>query len=234
MVKLNHHCRSTCQNVEKCFLKGLGQSDLEEIEERSILNTYKKNQTIFLQGNSSHGIFCINSGKIKILMINKDGRESIVRLVSAGDVIGHRAVFSDEPYHASAVAIEDSVVCFFDKEFIFEIIKKHHSVAIELLAKLSQTVKSAEANIADFVYKNVRERLAGLLITLKKTYGVQELNGIRLDIKLTREEMALMIGTTHETLVRLITELKDEGVIAQEGKSIFIIDEKKLIEFASL
>jgi CRP-like cAMP-binding protein len=80
----------------------------------------------------------------------------------------------------------------------------------------------------------VRERFAGLLMSFVESYGVHEPRGIRLDIKLTREEMAAMIGTTVETLVRLITEFKNEGIVVQEQKVIYIINQKKLIEFANV
>jgi CRP-like cAMP-binding protein len=207
---------------------------LNEIADRAIVNTYKKGQTIFMQGNNPYGIFCVRSGKIKIVNTNKEGKESITRLVSVGDVFGHRSLLSGQAYHASAKTLEDSVVCFFEKDFILRLIKEHPLLAFNFLAQLSEEVGIAETKNSTFVHKNARERLGGLLINLKESYGVSDLKGIRLEIKLTREDMAAMIGSTHETLVRLFTEFKNEEIIIQEGKVIFIINEKKLNEFANV
>ena len=93
---------------------------------------------------------------------------------------------------------------------------------------------SAEARSASLSQKNVRERLAELFLMLNKSYGVQELNRTKLDIKLTREEIASMVGTANETVIRFISEFKDEGLIEQDGKTIYILDEKKLLEYANL
>ena len=198
----------------------------------SILNNYSKGQAIFLQGNQPFGMFCVHSGKIKILNVNNDGKESIVRLATGGDILGHRALFSNEAYNASAITLEDSIITFFSKEFIFNVIKEHPAIALNIISLLSHTMGTAEIYSTTLVHKNVRERLAGLLFSLIRSYGIKEADRIRLDIRLTREEMAAMIGTTHETLVRLFTEFRNEEIIEQEGKIIFIINEKKLIEFA--
>lgn len=226
-----HSCRDTCQNVTKCLFMAI---DSAELSQHSSLHTYKKNQMLFLQGNIADGIFCVNTGKIKMVITSNEGKESIVRIVSTGDVIGHRAVFCSNGYHASAIALEDTVVAFFNKEYFFTAVEKHGSVALNLLSQLSCLVGKAETKNAILVHKNVRERLSGLLINLKESHGIQDTNRIRLDIKLNREEMAALIGTTRETLARLLSEFKSEGITHQEGGLIFIINEKKLIEFANM
>lgn len=234
MKKSEHLCPATCKGKEKCIFQHLDTSILAEIEKNAIFNSYKKHQAIFLQGNPPNGIFCVHSGKIKILMVNNEGKESIIRIANPGTILGHRALFSNDVYHASAIALEDSVVCFFHKDYILNLLKEQPLLALELLAQLSESAGTSDVLSATLVHKNVRERLAGLLIKLKEEYGIKEGNNYRLNIKLTREEMAAMIGTTHETLVRLATEFKNEGIIAQEGKIIIIINEQKLIEFANV
>jgi CRP-like cAMP-binding protein len=176
----------------------------------------------------------VSTGKIKVSKIGPDGKESIVRIASAGDVIGHRSLFTNELYNATASALEDSHICFIDKQYIFKLIEKTPSVAINLIQNLSHDLGSAENKIASLSQKNVRERLAELLLSLKETFGVKEANRIRLDIKLTREEMASLIGVANETLIRFLTELKEENIIDQDGKTLYILDEEKLLEFANL
>jgi CRP-like cAMP-binding protein len=224
---------STCPKKAESLFFGLAPDQLKEIDDRGIPNTYKKNQAIFLQGNSSHGVFCLHSGSVKIEINNGNGKESIVRLVAPGDFFGHRAIFGNKIYQASAITLENSHVIFFEQEFFFRVIKDNPPVAFNLLTELSQLAGLAEESVVSISHQSVRERLAGLLITLKESYGVQDAIGVRLDIKLTREDMASMIGTSIETIARLFTEFKEEKIVFQEAKVLFIVNEKKLIEFAN-
>ena len=228
-------CFINCSKKASCIFKAADFSIVErELSERVLTNTFKKNQTIFLQGHRPHGVYCVYQGTIKLLAVNNEGKESILRLVTRGDIFGHRAFFSGESYNASAIAVEDCSVSYFDGDFMLDLMKRYPLLTFNLLSLVTQTLGTAENSFVKLAYKNVRERFAELLIDLKKSYGTQDPKGIRLDIKLTREEMASMIATTHETLVRLFTEFKNEGIVHQEGKVIFINDEKKLNEFANL
>lgn len=224
------HCESRGKGIF-CELEALS---LSNVSERKVMNAYKKGQTIFFQGNPPFGLYCINSGKIKVSKIGNDGKESIIRIASSGDILGHRSLFSNENYSATATVIEDSNICFIDKKFIYKAIQDEPSVALNLIQKLSREMGAAEAKSASMSQKNVRERLAELLLMLRKTYGVVENKRIKLDIKLTREEIASMVGTANETVIRFISEFKDEGLIEQDGKTIYILNEEKLLEFANL
>jgi CRP-like cAMP-binding protein len=235
MNKMNSNLScETCQSRDKGIFCQLEKVALNDVSHNKVTNTYKKGQTIFFQGNPPFGLYCINSGKIKVSKLGNDGKESIIRIAGPGDVLGHRSLFSQDNYTATATVIEDAAICFLDKKFIFKAVEKEPTVALNIIQKLSKEMGAAEARNAALSQKNVRERLAELLLILKKTYGIQEGNRWRLDIKLTREEMASMVGTANETIIRFFSEFKDEGLIEQEGKVIFIKDETRLIEFANL
>lgn len=232
-VLKNINCEN-CQSRSKGIFCELEHLSLGEVSRNKVMNTYKKGQVIFYQGNPPFGLYCINSGKIKITKMGNDGKESIVRLASDGDVLGHRSLFSNENYTATATALEDTAVCFLDKKFILTAIAEQPSIAVNIIQKLSKEMGSAEAKSASMFQKNVRERLAELLLTLSRSYGIKEDQRTRIDIKLTREEIASLIGTASETVIRFITEFKDEGLIEQEGKTIFVLDQDGLLELANL
>lgn len=233
---------SVVKNVscENCSSRGKGifceleHMALKEVSDAKVMNIYKKGHTIFHQGNPPFGLYCVNSGKIKISKIGNDGKESIIRIAHEGDVLGHRSLFSNESYNATATILEDAAICFLDKKFIYKAIQTQPTIAIQLIQKLSKEMGAAESMTASMSQKNVRERLAELFLMLKQTYGIKENGRTRLDIKLTRDEIASMIGTASETVIRFISEFKDEGIIEQEGKVIFIKDEEKLIDFANI
>ncbi len=228
------HCKE-CESVGEGIFCGLNDMGLDEISEHKITNTFKKGQTLFMQGNPPFGMYCIRSGIIKVTQVGPDGKESIVRLAKAGDTIGHRSLFSEQSYKATATALEETKVCFYDKKYIQKLVKNEASVAYNLISSLGKELGSAETRLTSFSQKNVRERLAELLLILKEGYGEKMEDGrIKLNIKLTREEMASIIGTASETLIRFFTEFKQEGLIEQEGKTIFITDEENLIDFANI
>jgi len=213
-------------NLEQLALKG--------IDEHKVTNTFKRGQTLFVQGNHPYGLYCISKGNIKVTKVGGDGKESIVRICTGGDILGHRSLFTEEHYSATATALEDSTVCFLDKKFIMKAIEEQPSVALSVISKLSRDMGAAENKVSSFHQKNVRERLAELFLLLKESHGEKLPDGrIKLVLKLTREEMATMIGTANETLIRFITEFKDAGLIDQEGKILFIKNEKELIEWAN-
>jgi CRP-like cAMP-binding protein len=232
-VKTKNVSCENCGSKDKGIFCQLDHEALGQVSAHKVMNNYKKGQTIFYQGNPPFGLYCINNGKIKVSRLGNDGKETIVRIAGAGDVLGHRSLFSNENYEATATALDDVAICFLDKKFIHEAIKEEPSVALNLIQKLSKEMGAAEARNASMFQKSVRERLAELLMSLKTTFGIKEGNSYRLDIKLTREEMASMIGTTNETVIRIFSDFKEEGFIRQEGKIIFIEDEEALLDVAN-
>ena len=224
-----------CPSREKGIFCDLEQSALAEVAHHKVLNSYKKGQTIFFQGNPPFGLYCISNGKIKVSKVGNDGKESIIRIAGPGDVLGHRSLFSRENYSATATVIEDAMICFLDKTYIYSALKNNPSIALNIIEKLSREMGAAESRNASMSQKSARERLAELFLTFVKNYGQQEIDGrIKLNIKLNRDEIASIVGTAHETIIRLISEFKNEGILEQEGKIIYILNQNKLLEFANL
>ncbi|WP_164848271.1 Crp/Fnr family transcriptional regulator [Halobacteriovorax sp. HLS] len=233
-MKSQTKCESCPSNGQGIFCE-LEELALSDIDKHKVTNKYKKGQTLFVQGNHPFGIYCISKGNVKVTKVGPDGKESIVRICQGGDILGHRSLFTEEHYTATATAMEESEVCFIDKKYILKMIEEKPTVSLNIINKLSKDMGSAETKLSSFHQKNVRERLAELLLVLKKTHGTELADGkVKLDIKLTREEMATMIGTANETLIRFISEFKDEGLIEQDGKTLIIVKEEELLEWANL
>ena len=235
MLKKEQNSCMNCTSLSKGVFCQLSRDELQDVSDHKVTNTYKKGQTLFVQGNHPFGLYCISSGNIKVTKVGADGKESIVRIATAGDVLGHRSLFTDQYYTATATALEDTKVCFLDKKFIMKVIQEKPSVSMNIIEKLSSDMGAAENKLSSLHQKNVRERLAELLLLLKESHGIVGEDGrTRIDLKLTREEMATMIGTANETLIRFISEFKEAGLIEQEGKTIFISNEEELMEWANL
>lgn len=228
------HCED-CPSRGKGIFCELEAASLNELSKQKVTNVFKKGQTLFMEGNPPYGLYCVSEGNIKVTKMGPDGKDTIVRIATAGDVIGHRSIFTDQHYKATATALDDSNVCFVDKKYILKLVQNKPSVACNLISRLGRDLGASEDKLASFSQKNVRERVSELLLLLKQSHGVEhESGGTRLDIKLTREEMASLVGTATETLIRIISELRDEKIVEQQGKSIVIVDEERLVDFANI
>lgn len=194
---------------------------------------YKKGQVIFQEGAHPYGIYCINTGKVKLSHSGDEGREQIIRLVKPGDLIGYKALISNEPYTATATVLEDSAVCFIPRDVFLEILQKDHALSLKMMQILTSELRRAELKITHLAQKPVRERLAETLLTLKETYGVED-DGQTINVTLSREEIANLVGTATESAIRLLSEFRKEKVIDLPGKKIRILQLQKLINMANL
>lgn len=223
-----------CECNKKSIFADLDQPTFEVIDQYRLVNHYKKGQSLFLQGNPAFGVFCITSGKIKLVKSISSGNESIVRLVGHGEMLGFNSVLADQPNYATAVILEDCETCFFEKKDILKLISTSPSISLRVIKALSASLKLADLHTASKSQQNVREKLASTLLVLMKTNGFAVNKSCRLDIRLTRDEFASIIGSTLETVCRLFTELKNEGIIEETGKVLYVTNEAKLITFAGV
>ncbi|MEN9598435.1 MAG: hypothetical protein RL596_746 [Bacteroidota bacterium] len=194
---------------------------------------YKKGQYIFNEGGIPSGLFCVNSGKIKLSVTGYDGKEQILRLAKSGDILGYRALISNERYHSAAIALEDTSICIIDKNYFFSQLEQNPKLMLEVARKMSSDLKKAEEHIVSLSQKNVRERLAEALLFLKATYGLQN-DKSTINVKLSREEIADYVGTSTESCIRLLSEFNHDGIIELNGKSIQIKNLPLLIKTANI
>lgn len=207
---------------------------LGELTAHKTTNTYKRGQVIFYEGNNPFSVYCIYSGRVKLFKTDTDGHQHIVRLAGPGDLLGYRSLLAHEPYHASAEVIEDAVICCIDAKAFFALVASQPALALTVIKKLAHELRHAETWLTSIAHHSVRERMAELLLMLKESYGKSTADGTIIDLRLSREELAEMIGTTQESAIRLLTDLKDSGVIAVQGRSITIRDLDALLTIANV
>lgn len=224
-------CRNCTARVDSVF-SDLNSDQLEELSKEKGCNYYKKGQTIFFEGNKAHGIYCIHNGKIKMHKLGSSGKEQIVRFAKDGDVLGYRALLSGEAFSASATVLEDTSVCYIPKETLIGFIQQDPSFSMKVLELTCKEIGKSTEMITNLAQKPVRERLAEVLLMLKETFGLTKDNEI--DVLLSREDLANIVGTATESVIRLLSELKKEGTIALSGKRIVINDTKELMRISEL
>lgn len=234
-AKHQHHdvsCQFCTARLTSVFNVLEGEQVLEMSSQKSCA-TYKKGQYLFTENSTPLGVFCINSGKIKLTTTGFDGKEQILRLSKSGDIVGYRALVSGERYNSSAVALEDCSVCFIPKDYFIGLMKTDHKLCFEVAKKISGDLRTAEDHIVSLSQKNIRERMAEALLFLKATYGYAE-DGQTLNVIMSREEIADYVGTSTESAIRLLSEFNHDKLVELNGKRIKIINLEKLIKTANI
>ncbi|MBN9483547.1 MAG: Crp/Fnr family transcriptional regulator [Bacteroidetes bacterium] len=207
--------------------------ELITIDEHKSCIPYKKGQIIFNEGNYPLGVYCINKGKVKLAHAGQDGKEQIVKLAKEGDVLGYRSMLSSERYNASAIALEDTQICFISKEVFFSLLRKNPTLSLEIIRMLALELRLTENRLTDIAQKPVRERMAEALLFLKETYGFEKDNAT-ISVVLSREDIANLVGTATETAIRLLSEFKHDKIVVFVGKKIKILDMDKLVKTANI
>jgi CRP-like cAMP-binding protein len=207
--------------------------DVSSLDNLKSCSQYKKGQYIFSENGHPLGLYCINHGKIKLTTSGINGKEQILRLVKDGDVVGYRSLLSNDRYNCSAVALEDSSVCFIPKDNFFELLKTNQKVSFEVLKLLSNNLKQAEEQLVSMAQKNVRERMAEALLFFKASFGLNQTDN-SLNITFSREEIAGFVGTSTETVIRLLSEFNHDKIVSLAGKKIIITNLEKLVNTANL
>jgi CRP/FNR family transcriptional regulator len=198
------------------------------MDEMKTCHLYKKGEELFQIGRHPKGLFCVIKGKIKVYQKGMDGKEQIVHLISDGNIMGHRALFGEDTYSCSAIALEETQVCFLPKSKFFEMISNEGKLTFKIAQLLANELKAAEDIITSTAQQPVLERVAKMLLVLQKQYGFME-DQTTINIEMKREDFANIVGTTRETATRCLYQFKKEGLIDLIGKRIRIEDLQQLI-----
>jgi CRP-like cAMP-binding protein len=224
---------NSCQNCpvfQKSIFATNGNEDFIKNEKLKSQKSLKKGESLFSHSADSNGIYCIKNGSVKIIKTDSGGNETIVRIANPGDIIGDDMLFGDQTPEKSASAITNLEVCYIDKS-IFNDLLKDNEISLNLLRKNFKIVNKAETHICSCHWKKVIGRLAEFLIEIKNTEGIYENNLWCINLNFNREEIATIVGTAPETIIRSISELKKMGIISGQRR-IIINDEKKLENIA--
>jgi CRP/FNR family transcriptional regulator len=206
---------------------------LTVLSDNKACKVYRKGEMIFYVEDRPAGLYCIRHGNIKLYKVGNDGREQIIRLVGPGDVLGYRSLISGTPYASFAMALDEAHVCFIPRAEFMNLLSSESNFSMRMMGLLSSELRTAEERMVDLAQKPVRERLAETLVLLHEKYGTDD-DGESLGIRLTREEIANIVGTATESVIRLLSEFNKEGLIEIRGRKLVISDREGLLAIANV
>lgn len=223
---------------DKCTIRShplfrhLTEDEVGEISNNKITETFKRGSIVYREGNRMKGFYCVQEGIVKIYKTGFDGKEQIIRFAQPGDIIGYRSVMSKEPACTTTEVLEEAILCHIPSDLLMQLVKTNGDFAVELMKLTCKELGEANSYITDIAQKTVKERLAEIIIYLDDEFGVNEA-GI-LNISLTREELSNIVGTATESIIRLLSEFKSNGLIELNGRKIKILDKPGLKYIAGI
>lgn len=222
MKKTKENC-----NGKDCFLCRWSEPEwLPFIAEHKSNHHIKKGETIFREGDKIEGIYFLFSGKVKVVKRWTDDKELIIRFAKKGEVLGHRGFGHTGIYPVSATALEETTLCFVPDTFFQSSLKMNPALTYQLMLFYSAELQDAELRMRDLVHMDTKGKISDALLMIKHQFGCNR-DGF-LNIHLSRQDLASFVGTSYETVFRIIQELTAEKSIQLEGKQIRILQEKKL------
>ncbi|MFZ9029627.1 MAG: Crp/Fnr family transcriptional regulator [Crocinitomicaceae bacterium] len=220
-----HVTCETCLSRDTSLFGTFCGDDVTDLNDSKSCNYFKKNQPLFLEGSIPRGVYCINQGKVKVYTRGEEGKEQIIHIAKAGDIVGFRAMFSGDPYKVAASTLEECNICFIGKSDFLNLVDTNLTLRNGIMRELSKELAERAGFITNMAQKSVRERLAYVLMMLDDIYEGEMIN-------MTREDLANFVGTATETLIRLLKDFKEEELITTHTRKIEILDKEGLLMIA--
>lgn len=201
-------------------------AQMEELSLDRKIRHFKKKSNIYWESNYANSLIFINSGKVKTFKTNTDGKELITGIYGKGDFIGFNALVTNSAYSESAEAMEDVDLCHIPKDDFFKLLYSNRDVACKFIEILSNALKEKEVQMLHLAYNSVRQRVAEALLKLDN--GSEEK-----PLSIPREDLASIVGTAQESVIRTLSDFKDEALIEIKTGKITLKDSEKLERLAT-
>lgn len=202
-----------------------GFLDIEVISKNKSTSLYKKKEVIFHASDEPHYLYFINKGKVKTYKTHNDGKEFITNVYKEGDFFGYRPLFENDPYSDSALALVESEIYKIPKDDFLSLMFKNRDIANQFVKLLSNDIEEQEKKLLRLAYDSVRKRTAEALLHLNQQYNGE---GPENKVSVAREVLAGIAGTATETVIRCLSEFKEDKFISIRGREITITDKEGL------
>lgn len=232
MVKMNLSDIDISERLSDMWAP-LNEEQREFLSNNFTVQNYKKNETIYCEGEMPSHLMCLISGKVKIYKDGVGGRSQIIRMMKPTEYFGYRAFFAKESFVTAASAFEPSAVGLVPMNAIMKLLSQNNNLAMFFIRQLSIDLGIADERTVNLTQKHIRGRLSESLLFLKESYGLEE-DGSTLSIYLSREDLANLSNMTTSNAIRTLSNFATERLITIDGRKIKIIDEEKLKKISKI
>lgn len=213
------------------FLAALDASNREALAAAAKRRRFRRGETIVHKDDPGESLFIIDEGSVRIYLPSPQGTDLTLAVLGPGDFFGDMALLDARPRSASAAALQETETVALDRGDFTAVIRSQPEAAMAVLAAVAQRLRETNEMAGDLAFLDVGGRLAKKLLELAAAHGVQRPEGTVLDLPLTQEGLANMVGVTRESVNRHLALFRQEGVIASQGRRFVIRDAEALRRF---
>jgi len=206
------------------LFSSLKDDELEAIYKLSYIKKCTKDSIILLENEEGDTLFIIISGKVKVTTFSESGKEVIFSILNEGDFFGDMSLMDGKPRSATVISIEDSELRLLRRNDFIKLVEEHPGIALKFLEELTTRLRKADERIESLAILDVTGRVAGILLQLADERGEKTDNGVVIKSRPTHQELANMVGTTRETVTRVLKQLENKKYINMTGKDLQIFD----------
>lgn len=227
-LNVRNSCTECNVRAERIFCN-MTDETVATLDAIKFTGIYPKGSLLFVEGEDPRGIFILCSGRAKLTTSSTEGKTLIVKVAEPGEVLGASATILGKPYEVSAETLEPSQMNFIKRDDFLSFLNTHVDACMHTAQQLSYKYQTAQREIRSLgLSQTTSEKLARLLLDWSASSGEETPKGIRLVVLLTHEEIAQMIGTTRETVTRILSDFKKRKIIEVKGSNIFLLAKKSL------
>jgi CRP-like cAMP-binding protein len=202
----------------------LTPDQLARIESRARMRSFARKSLVYLPGDEASSVLLVTSGRVKICNFTPEGKQAILTFIEPGEIFGELSVLDDTPHEEFAEVVEPATIVLIPRDEIHRLIEENPTLAIRLTQLFGLRRRRIERRLRNLLYRTNRERLVHLLLELAERYGQVESGGVRLDIKLSHQDMASLVGSTRESITVALGELMNEGYLRLARRQVSIVD----------
>ena len=211
-------CKRGCSYI----FEGLSPSAFAELGSVMRPMELGPGEAVFHEGMPAFGLYILCEGKVKVAKHTRAGHSQILKLLGPGEILGEKTLFDQETYTCYAKTLEPSRLMFIPREDFLAFVKRHPEVALRLIEKLSRELKVFGDKLVEITSRSAKERVARVLLELSRAFGQEVEEGLDIGVELPRAELAEMAGVSTETAIRILSELKERGILSLPGHRIVI------------
>jgi CRP/FNR family transcriptional regulator, cyclic AMP receptor protein len=233
-LEVEYSCVECKARAERVFCN-MSASTVQTLDSIKFTGVYPKGSLLFVEGEEPRGVFILCTGRVKMTTSSSEGKRLILKVAEPGEVLGLSAAILGKPYEVTAETIEPSQVNFIKRDDFLALLGENVEACMHTATQLSQKYHAAQREIRSLgLSQTAGEKLAKLLLTWCDSQGDPTAKGTRLKVLMTHEEIAQMIGTTRETITRLLSDLKKKKVIDVKGSTVVVCDRHALEKMVTI
>jgi CRP-like cAMP-binding protein len=210
------------------LLEGVAPERLERLAQQVELREIPRRQVIYLNGDPGDTVFILNGGRVKCSKVTRDGKELTLAYRGAGELFGELAAVDGKPREEMAEAMKNAMITAVPREVFLELVRSDVALAWRFAEIVGTRRRGLEAKLEQLVFRDVQAKLAALLLELSDEYGAETEDGLQIDVKMTHQEMANLIGSTRETISLTLADFKKRGLINTKGRNVVLLDTEGL------